>query len=66
MWSFFGFRPMTKNEYGILRDGKGDKIFRDDMNLGKPWEEAGKEEPYSLVEKLKIVRKKVQGTVKKD
>ena len=42
------------------------KIIAKDMNLGKPWEEPGKEEPYSLVEKLKAVRKKVQGTVKKD
>jgi hypothetical protein len=36
------------------------------MNLGKPWEEPGKEEPYSLVEKLKAVRRKVQDSVKKD
>ena len=42
------------------------KIIAKDMNLGKPWEEPGKEEPYSLVEKLKTVRKRVQDTVKKD
>lgn len=33
------------------------KIIAGDLNLGKPWEEKGKEEPYSLVEQ---VRKTVQ------
>jgi len=42
------------------------KIIAKDKNLGKPWEEPGKEEPYSLVEKLKAVRKRVRDTVKMD
>ncbi len=31
------------------------KIIAKDMNLGKPWEEPGKEEPYSLTEQQKIM-----------
>ncbi len=37
------------------------KIIATDMNLGKPWEEQGKEEPESLIQKLWEVRKHVQG-----
>jgi beta-carotene ketolase (CrtO type) len=36
------------------------KIIATDMDLGKPWEEQGKEEPDSLVEVQKMIRKKVQ------
>jgi len=40
------------------------KIIAKDMDLDKPWEESGKEEPNSLVEQLKITRNKVRDTVK--
>jgi hypothetical protein len=30
------------------------------MGLGKPWEEPGKEEPDSLVEQLRITKKKIR------
>jgi phytoene dehydrogenase-like protein len=36
------------------------RIIAKDLGLGKPWEEPGKEEPDSLVEQLKIVKKRVQ------
>ncbi len=36
------------------------KIIANDMGLGKPWEEPGKEEPDSLVEQLKITKKKMR------
>jgi phytoene dehydrogenase-like protein len=36
------------------------RIIANDFGLGKPWEEQGKEEPDSLVEQLKFVKKRVQ------
>ncbi len=36
------------------------KIIAKDMGLGKPWEESGKEEPHSLVEELRALRKRVR------
>ena len=35
------------------------KIIATDLDLGKPWEEPGKEEPGSLVEQMKIIKKRV-------
>ena len=40
------------------------KIIATDMGLPKPWEEPGKEEPDSLVDQLRGVRKRVQDSVK--
>jgi phytoene dehydrogenase-like protein len=40
------------------------KIIATDMGLGKPWEEPGKEEPDSLVEQLRAVRKRVRDSAK--
>jgi len=37
------------------------KIIATDLGLGKPWEEPGKEEPDSLVEQLRVVKKRVAG-----
>jgi beta-carotene ketolase (CrtO type) len=42
------------------------KSIAKDMNLSKPWEEPGKEEPYSLTEQYQKVRKRVQDSLKKD
>jgi beta-carotene ketolase (CrtO type) len=42
------------------------KIIAKDLGLGKPWEEPGKEEPDSLVEAQRIVRKRVQDSLRKD
>jgi phytoene dehydrogenase-like protein len=39
------------------------KVIANDMGLAKPWEEAGKEEPDSLVEQLHAVRKRVRDFV---
>jgi phytoene dehydrogenase-like protein len=39
------------------------RIIASDLGLGKPWEEQGKEEPDSLVEQLKFVKKRVQETL---
>jgi len=36
------------------------KVIATEMDLGKPWEEQGKEEPDSLVETQRIIRKRVQ------
>jgi hypothetical protein len=36
------------------------RIIANDMGLGKPWEEPGKEEPGSLVEEQKAMIKRVQ------
>ncbi len=36
------------------------KIIAKDMGLGKPWEEAGKEEPDSLYQQWKIIMKKLE------
>jgi phytoene dehydrogenase-like protein len=36
------------------------KIIAGDLDLGKPWEEPGKEEPDSLVNELRAVRKRVR------
>jgi phytoene dehydrogenase-like protein len=40
------------------------KIIAKDLGLRKPWEEPGKEEPDSLVEQQRIVRKRVQGSLR--
>jgi phytoene dehydrogenase-like protein len=40
------------------------KIIARDLDLGKPWEEAGKEEPDSLVEQVKLVKKRVQDSLR--
>ena len=40
------------------------KIIANDLGLGKPWEEAGKEEPDSLVRQTKAVTKRVQDSAK--
>jgi hypothetical protein len=40
------------------------KIIATDLELGKPWEEKGKEEPDSLVEQLWKLRKRVQSSAK--
>ncbi|UCC60876.1 MAG: hypothetical protein JSV02_03380, partial [Dehalococcoidia bacterium] len=36
------------------------KIIATEKDLGKPWEEQGKEEPYSLVQTQRAIRKRVQ------
>lgn len=36
------------------------KIIASDMGLGKPWEEPGKEEPYSLAEETRAVTKRMR------
>ena len=40
------------------------KIIAKDMNLGKPWEEPGKEEPESLYEMWLTILERVQGSAK--
>jgi phytoene dehydrogenase-like protein len=40
------------------------RIIAKDLGLAKPWEEPGKEEPDSLVEQLKIVKKRVQAAAR--
>ncbi len=40
------------------------KIIAKDLGLEKPWEEPGKEEPDSLVEQQRIVRKRVQDSLR--
>ena len=40
------------------------KIIATDMGLEKPWEEAGKEEPDSLIEQLWKVRNRVRESAK--
>jgi phytoene dehydrogenase-like protein len=40
------------------------KIIAKDLGLRKPWEEPGKEEPDSLVEQQRIVRKRVQDSLR--
>ena len=37
-----------------------------DLGLDKPWEESGKEEPDSLVQQQRIVRKRVQDSLRGD
>ncbi len=39
------------------------RVIANDMDLGKPWEEPGKEEPDSLVEQMRSIIKRVQDTV---
>jgi len=36
------------------------KIIAKDLNLGKPWEEKGKEDPDSLVEQVNLYMKRLQ------
>jgi hypothetical protein len=36
------------------------KIIAKDLDLGKPWGETGNEDPSSLVEQLKSVRKRIR------
>jgi phytoene dehydrogenase-like protein len=40
------------------------KIIAKDMNLGKPWEEPGKEEPESLYEMWRTILESLQGSAK--
>jgi phytoene dehydrogenase-like protein len=40
------------------------KIIAKDMNLGKPWEEPGKEEPYSLYQLWLTILKRLQDSAK--
>ncbi len=40
------------------------KIIAKDMDLGKPWEEGGNDEPASLVEQLKSLRKRIRDSGK--
>jgi phytoene dehydrogenase-like protein len=40
------------------------KIIAKDLGLAKPWEEAGKEEPDSLVEQVRAVKKRTQAAVR--
>jgi phytoene dehydrogenase-like protein len=40
------------------------KIIAKDLALGKPWEEAGKEEPDSLIEQMRIVRKRTRAAAR--
>jgi hypothetical protein len=42
------------------------KIIAKDLGLGKPWEEPGKEEPDSLVEQQRIIRRRVQDSLQGD
>jgi phytoene dehydrogenase-like protein len=42
------------------------RIIASDLGLGKPWEEPGKEEPYSLVQEYRLNLKKMQETFKRD
>jgi len=42
------------------------KIIAKDLGLGKPWEEPGKEEPDSLVEQQRIIRRRVQHSLQGD
>ena len=37
-----------------------------DLNLGKPWEEQGKEEPDSLVQEMKKVRQRPRESFPRD
>lgn len=36
------------------------KIIATDLGLAKPWEEQGKEEPESLVEQLKVIKRRIR------
>jgi beta-carotene ketolase (CrtO type) len=40
------------------------RIIAKDLGLAKPWEEAGKEEPDSLVAQLEIVKQRVQASLR--
>ncbi len=40
------------------------RIIANDLGLGKPWEEKGKEEPDSLVQQLRILEKRLQDAAK--
>jgi len=40
------------------------KIIASDLDLAKPWEEPGKEEPYSLVEETRAVTRRIRETFK--
>jgi len=40
------------------------KIIAADMGLGKPWEEAGKEDPDSLIEQTRLVTKRMRDSFK--
>ena len=42
------------------------RIIAKDLNLAKPWEEKGKEEPDSLVEQMRLRQKKIRDTFKRD
>jgi beta-carotene ketolase (CrtO type) len=40
------------------------RTIADELGLGKPWQEPGKEEPDSLVQQIRILEKRVQDSVK--
>ena len=40
------------------------RIIAKDLGLDKPWEQAGKEDPDSLVEQIRLVQRRVQATVR--
>jgi phytoene dehydrogenase-like protein len=40
------------------------RIIAKDLGLDKPWEQAGKEDPDSLVEQIRLVKKRVQDSVR--
>ena len=41
------------------------RIIANDLGLGKPWEEPGKEEPDSLVAQQKIINQRMRDTFKR-
>jgi len=41
------------------------RIIANDLGLGKPWQEKGKEEPDSLVEQQKIINQRMRDTFKR-
>jgi len=57
-------RTPVKNDPGSnASDGEAYscyKIIANDLDLGKPWEEQGKEEPYSLIEQTRITTQKAK------
>jgi phytoene dehydrogenase-like protein len=42
------------------------RIIAKDLGLGKPWEEAGKEDPDSLVEAIRSMKKRVQDSAREE
>jgi beta-carotene ketolase (CrtO type) len=56
-WHVGGFASSTES-YNCY------KIIASDLDLGKPWEEPGKEEPFSLVEETRAVTKRMRESFK--